>query len=262
MENRCGRPQVRVAGVVPGDALPGAAGAVESTAPARFKKVKVVKLGDALVAEHIEIVQCWYETWCRSARTYPEIEEAALKDHLPVQLRLIGEQLKDLDRAVSPQMLWQVVERLDPEARVIQHMPIEEVVQEYGLVVEVIRRWIQARGLNVSFEEYSYLFQTLFELTAESVRRYSTYQAERVKQDRAHYLAGLAHQMRTPLSTLSMQLQMLGRDKQLGSAKVEQLQRNVKHLIFLMNGVMRLERFKPEELPVAVSGAADRSSAG
>lgn len=206
--------------------------------------------GDALINDRNEITHRWYEAWRRSSHPHPDVGEAALKDHLPVQLEVISQGLRDLAAAQEPDKIWQVTERLDPEARVSQEIPIEEVVQEYGLLVEVVRSWIRERGLQVSFEEYSYFYHSVFELTAESVRRYAKYEAEQVKQDRSHYLAGLAHQMRTPLSTLSLQLQGLQRSGQLPGDALEPALRSTRRLTTLMEGVMRLERFKPEELPV------------
>lgn len=206
--------------------------------------------GNALVEDNDEIVHRWYEAWRGTSHPHPEVGEAALKDHLPVQLRVIGEGLRDLESAEHPERIWQITERLDPEARVSQDIPIEEVVQEYRLVVEVIRPWIRERGLRVSFEEYSYFYSALFELTAESVRRYAVYQAEQVARDRSHYLAGLAHQMRTPLSSLALQLQILQRSHEVAPELLEPALRGVRRLNFLIEGVMRLERFKPEELPV------------
>jgi two-component system sensor histidine kinase SenX3 len=109
---------------------------------------------------------------------------------------------------------------------------------------------VRERGLKVSFDEYSYFYQSVFELTAESVRRYAKYEAKQVTQQRSHYLAGLAHQMRTPLAALSLHLQNLQRSKDISADLLEPALRSARRLTFLLEGVMRLERFKPEELPV------------
>lgn len=207
-------------------------------------------LSQALIASHDEITQRWYDAWRHSEHPHPEIKEAALKDHLSPQLRLIGEQLRDLRQAEPPNQIWQVGERLDPEARVDQDIPIEEVVQEYALALDTISRWIRECELEPSFDELTYLHQALFELTAESVRRYQAHRHEQIRQERSKYLAGLTHQMRTPISTLIMQLQLLERQGQVTPSLIDQLQRNLKRLPFMVNSVMRLERFQPHELPV------------
>ncbi|WP_181919690.1 sensor histidine kinase KdpD [Alkalilimnicola ehrlichii] len=206
--------------------------------------------GDALIQDREEVTERWYTAWRCSPHPHLNVGEAALKDHLSVQLKVIGEGLCDLRDAEEPGEIWQVTERLDPEARVSQEIPIEEVVREYRIVVDVIRPWVRDRGLQVSFDEYSYFYQSIFELTAESVRRYTIYQAEKVARDRAYYLAGLAHQMRSPLSSLSLQLQMLQRSAKVPADLLGPSLRSVRRMTSLIESVMRLERFKPEELPV------------
>lgn len=129
-------------------------------------------LGDVLVRETNAIVQRWYEAWRRSPHPHPDVSEAALKDKLPLQLRVIGEQLQKLRAAENKDS-----HRLDPELRVEQDIPIEEVVQEYRIAVDAIREWIEQHDLDVSFQEFSYFYTALFELTAESVRRYAAHEA-------------------------------------------------------------------------------------
>lgn len=207
-------------------------------------------LGLALVEQHAYITQLWYDAWRQSATPHLEIGEAALKDHLSPQLLRIGEQMMDLGLADSPKENWKVSSRMDPEARVDQNMPIEEVVMEYSLALDVLRQWMKDQKLTPSFDEYTYLFQNIFELTSESVRRYQACRQEQVSQERSKYLAGLTHQMRTPISTLMMQMQILERQREVSPSLVNVCLRNLKRLSLMANTVMRLERFKPHELPV------------
>lgn len=207
--------------------------------------------GEELVRDHEDIVERWVEAWRRSARARPTLSGAALRDHLPLQLRLIGEQLVSLPDAEHPEAMWQIAERLEPELRVGQDVSIEEVVHEYGLVVEVVRDWIAERALPVSFDEYTYFYQALFALVAESVRRYASHQAEVVRKERSHYLAAVMHQLRTPLSVVSMAAQLLEDGERGRSAGIrDRLRRGVRRLEVLVNGVLRLERYRPEDLPV------------
>lgn len=200
-----------------------------------------------------EIVQRWHDAWREREKPHHDLSEAALKDALPQQLRVIADQLADLERATPPRELWRrVPERLDPEHRIAQEVGIEEVVQEYGLAVQVVRDWIEERDVEVSFEEYSYLYQALFELAAESVRRYAAREAELVTDARAEYLAGVMHQLRTPLSALALTIELLGADEPRPPSSVElaRLRRNARRITTLVEGVLRLERYRPRELPV------------
>lgn len=207
-------------------------------------------LAQALVDQHKDITQLWYEAWRESKIPHSEIGEAALKDHLSPQLLRIGEQMANLVSAETPEDNWKVFDRMDPEARVDQNIPIEEVVMEYSLALDVLRQWIKDQRLEPSFDEYTYLFQNIFELAAESVRRYQSFRQEQVNLERSRYLAGLTHQMRTPISTLMMQMQILERQREITPSFINMCQRNLKRLSMMVNTVMRLERFKPHEIPV------------
>lgn len=206
--------------------------------------------GSLILKNTDEIVERWYEAFRKLDKPHLDLSEKGVKNSLAVQLKVIGKELKDLENAENPKEMWMVTERLHPELRVSQDIQIEEVVQEYGLLVDVMRDLIQELKVNFSFEEYSYFYRTIFELIAESIKRYTSFQVEKVAKERSEYLAGLTHQMRTPLSALYSQIEILSEWGKIDDAALALLKRNAKRLLLLVNGVMRLERFKPEELPV------------
>lgn len=208
-------------------------------------------LGDALVESSNEIVDRWMERWRRSSHPHHGLSDAALRDLLATQLEIIGRQIRDLRGAERPEEMWQVTRRLDPEERVGQDVPIEEVVEEYGLAVDTVRDWIEDRDIAVPFEEYSYFYRAIFELTAEAVRRFAKHEAAIVREARARYLAGVMHQLRTPLMAVGMQAELLARRAGTDDEIVARLRRNVARIQHLVESVLRLERFSPSELPVA-----------
>jgi two-component system, OmpR family, sensor histidine kinase SenX3 len=212
----------------------------------------MASLGELLCNHADELVQRWYERWRRDGPASPDLMEAALKDHLSVQLRAIGEAMCEGGFSdVSPRELWDQQGRLDPEQRVRDEVPIEEVVREYAYVIEEVRTWIDERSEQVSVQEYSFFSIAIFELAAESARRYAVYQAEQVARERSEYVAGIAHQLRTPVSTLDLYVQQLDRGQGVPDTQsMERLRRTVRRLSRLVDGILRLERFKPDELPV------------
>lgn len=212
----------------------------------------MASLGELLCEHSDELAQRWYERWHREKPTVPTLSEAALKDHLPVQLRAIGETLlKAAAHQGSPRELWKQHDRLAPEQRVRDEVPIEEVVREYAFVIEVVRNWLAEKGEQVSLQDYSFFSVAIFELAAESARRYANYQAEQVGLERSEYVAGIAHQLRTPVSTLNLYVQQLERGHgTVDSRAIERLRRTVNRLSRLVDGILRLERFKPDEMPV------------
>ncbi|MCB0404733.1 MAG: HAMP domain-containing histidine kinase [Bdellovibrionales bacterium] len=208
-------------------------------------------MGKELVEHGDLIVQRWYEVWRTACDPQNELSERVLKNHLPKQLLFIGNELRKASNQEQTSEMWKLESRLEPEERVLQEIPIEELVHSYQVVVTTVRDWIEERGLAVKFDEFTYFYKAIFELTAESVRRYSKFQAERVRRERGDYLAAIAHQMRTPLSVLSGQTDLLESGfATLNPETVDRLRRSINRLLLLTNGVMRLERFEIDEIPV------------
>src|SRR5690242_6843639 len=118
----------------------------------------MASLGELLCTHTDEIVHRWYTRWLQEQPPSPKLSEAALKDHLGVQLRVIGEELlKENSSRGSPGKLWQKHGRLDPEQRVLDEVLIAEVVREYAFFIEEIRIWLDERGEEASFQDYSFL---------------------------------------------------------------------------------------------------------
>lgn len=212
----------------------------------------MASLGELLCHNTGKLVHRWYMRWLREGPASPELTEAALKDHLPIQLRVIGEELLEENSSREvPRELWRRPGRLDPEQRVLDEVLIEEVVREYAFVIEEVRLWLEEQGEQVSVQDYSYFSVAIFELTAESVRRYAKFRAERLSRERSEYVASIAHQLRTPVSTLNLSVQQLEQARGAPDPRtLERLRRTVGRLGRLVDGILRLERFKPEELPV------------
>jgi signal transduction histidine kinase len=209
--------------------------------------------GQLLLGDLDPLIERWYQRWRDEGPAHEDVSEAALKDLAPLQLRVIAEALRDGSyRLESPRTLWRNnEERLQPESRVPQGIPIEEIVQEYWLLVSTVRDWVEERGLVPKFAEYTYFYEAIFELVAESVRRYSAFQAEEVRRERAEYVAGIAHQMRGPVSVLATGLVALQIPHDPENERLlSTLRRNIHRLTAQVGAVMRLERYREEEVPV------------
>jgi len=223
-------------------------------------------LSDELICSAGDIARKCYEALMQSSHPPKDLDEDLLRNSLGAHLRFVGEQLKNLSSAEKTGEMWKLVERLDPEL-LVGHIPIEEVVQEYSTVLDVVRNWIEERNIDVPFLEYSYFYRALFELTAESVRRYSIEQANIIAAERAKYLASLAHQMRGPLSSLTVLLDQVKRaghsGYQINETVVEISDRSLKRVVALIENVLKLERFKPDEIAVQPQvGASGRGRRG
>ena len=103
-------------------------------------------LSNELINSTDTIVQRWYEAWRNSPHPHIDVSEQLLKNKLASQLRTIGEQIEKLTTAETPERMWKSPGLLDPELRVGQKIPIEAVVQEFSLAVDVVRNWIKERN--------------------------------------------------------------------------------------------------------------------
>jgi len=207
-------------------------------------------LGGLLVECAGELTTRWHEAVRTEALGTHGLSVDQLKDSLEKQLKIVGEAILGgaVERA-APWELWRDPSRLAPEDRVLQQVPIEELVAEYAQAVEVVRLYLAEKSLQVPFAEYAFFSSTMFYLAAEAARRYAVFAQERVTTERRLYVAGIAHQMRTPLAAIATQTQALQRSG-VSERWLAIIHRNVRRLILLVEGVLRLERFKASELPV------------
>lgn len=208
-------------------------------------------IADELIQNCDAIAQRWCQAWHETESLHQDLSEAAAKDKLALQLRIIGEQLKQQRYAKTPEETWHLAGPPSSEERVDQNALTDKVVQEYWLAVSTVREWVTEKDIDVDFGEYSYFYQTIYELVAESIRRYSAHCAEQTRRDRSHYLASVMHQLRTPLSALSLQVEVLNMPGQdIDRATVNRLQRNIRRISVLVDGILRLERFRPSEVVI------------
>ncbi|MBW3671668.1 MAG: HAMP domain-containing histidine kinase [Acidobacteria bacterium] len=207
------------------------------------------KFGKQLSEHSEEIIDRWYQEWKRSSHPHEDVSEELLRDSLAAQLRVIGEQLESSSPEL-PSEMWEIAERLHPEDRVEQSIPIEQEVLSYKILFSVVRDWIKERGIEVPFKEFGFFSEAIFELVAESMKRYSEYDAAKVREARSQYVAAVAHQMKTPITTLSMAVQLLSSNPAVETDVVDPMRRAIRRLKLLTSGLMRLERFQPGETPV------------
>ena len=206
-------------------------------------------LARLLLDQHQQIVERWVERWRATFRHQAHLDQAVLENSLSAQLRVIGEQLDDLSHAESADGMLALTDRLDPESRLREGFSIDEVVQEYGLVAEVVRQWAEDHGVVVAPQEHRYFARAIVELIAESVRRYNAYQTHLIRTARADYLAAVMHQLRTPLTALALQVDLMSRAAPGPTPELVKLRRNIRRMHVLVEGVLRLERFEPSEVP-------------
>lgn len=186
--------------------------------------------------------------WRVQVRALPaarNLDVPALNDHLPTLLAEIAVAL----RSRSEQTIAQVVQYGTPPAHGMQRVKdafdIEEVVAEYNILRDCIHNLAERNALRMQGSPFHVLNRVLDGAIGSAVRSFAAEKALEVRQRREDYLAFVAHDLRTPLSAISLAarvLQTLLTPDHSENAQVTQmwtaLKRNVQHLEGLVGKVI------------------------
>ena len=121
---------------------------------------------------------------------------------------------------------------------------IVEVVAEYNILRECIHDIADANKLTLQGRSFHIVNRVLDGAIGSAVKTYATQKALEVQRRREEYLSFVAHDLRTPLSAISLAASVLevkhaGEDPGSSSARmVKTLRRNVQHLGALVNKVL------------------------
>jgi two-component system, OmpR family, phosphate regulon sensor histidine kinase PhoR len=122
---------------------------------------------------------------------------------------------------------------------------IEEVVAEYNILRGCIHDLAERNGLQMQGRPFHVLNRVLDGAIGSAVQAFAVQKALEVRQRREEYLAFVAHDLRTPLSAISLSVRVLeiilSRDRSetlQGKQMWEALKRNVRHLEALVGKVI------------------------
>ena len=185
--------------------------------------------------------------WRQQVKELPaakDLDVPTLNDHLP---QLIDELAAAL-RVQSDETIPEALAESSPPAHGLQRIQdgfdIEEVVAEYNILRGCIHDLADTNGLNLQGKAFHILNRVLDGAIGLAVQTYSTQQAKEVQQRRDEYLAFVAHDLRTPLSAISLAtrvLEMRLPERGAGSDSVQMLKtllRNVAHLDRLVGKIL------------------------
>ena len=185
--------------------------------------------------------------WRQQVKELPaakDLDVPTLNDHLP---QLIDELAAAL-RVRSDETIPEALAGSSPPAHGLQRIQdgfdIEEVVAEYNILRGCIHDLADTNGLNLQGKAFHILNRVLDGAIGLAVQTYSTQQAKEVQQRRDEYLAFVAHDLRTPLSAISLAtrvLEMRLPERGAGADSVQMLKtlrRNVAHLDCLVGKIL------------------------
>lgn len=187
--------------------------------------------------------------WRAQVRELPAaagLDAPTLNDHIP---HLLAE-LADALRAGSDETIAEALLDASPPAHGLQRVKdafdIEEVVAEYNILRGCIHDLAERNGLSMQGRPFHVLNRVLDGAIGSAVQSFATQKALEVQRRREEYLAFVAHDLRTPLSAISLTSRvlelLLTRDRSATpetGEKFKTLKRNVQHLQDLIDKVLQ-----------------------
>jgi two-component system, OmpR family, phosphate regulon sensor histidine kinase PhoR len=192
---------------------------------------------DALLAE-----------WRAKVRSLPaarDLDAPTLNDHIP---DLLGELATAL-RIGSDETIAEALLDASPPAHGLQRVKdafeIEEVVAEYNILRGCIHDLAERNNLSMQGRPFHVLNRVLDEAIGAAVESFATQKALEVRHRREEYLAFVVHDLRTPLSAISLSARVLEMlltrnrtDDPQATQMLKALNRNVQHLEALVGKVI------------------------
>ena len=186
--------------------------------------------------------------WRVQVRELPaarNLDAPTLNDHIPDLLVELAAAL----RYKSDETIAHALLDSSPPAHGLQRVKddfdIEEVVAEYNILRGCIHDLGDRNGLNLQGRPFHILNRVLDAAIGSAVQSFATQKALEVQQRREEYLAFVAHDLRTPLSAISLSARVLemtlsrdGTDTPQSTKMLKALSRNVQYLEVLVHKVL------------------------
>jgi two-component system, OmpR family, phosphate regulon sensor histidine kinase PhoR len=201
------------------------------------------QLASLIREQRMDVLACWRKQVRElpSART---LDNPTLNDHMPGLLdELIAALLRNPDLTIPQALAGQ-----SPPAHGLQRIEdafdIEEVVAEYNILRGCIHDIAEEHQVSLQGAAFRTINRVFDQAIGLALETFSTRRAQDVQQRREEYLAFVAHDLRTPLSAISLAGRIL--EKSLAPSEVrpevgrllKSLRRNVSHLEKLVSKVL------------------------
>jgi two-component system phosphate regulon sensor histidine kinase PhoR len=185
--------------------------------------------------------------WRQQVRELPSaqhLDVPTLNDHVPQLIDELAAALKARSDETIPEALSEASPPAHGLQRVQDGFDIEEVVAEYNILRGCIHDLAQANGLALQGEPFRILNRVLDGAIGLAVKTFAAERALEVRSRREEYLSFVAHDLRTPLSAISLAtsvLELAVPARSAGAAHAQMfktLRRNVQHLDALVGKVI------------------------
>ncbi len=186
-------------------------------------------------------------SWRQQVRELPSarsLDVPTLNDHMPGLLDELITALQTHAQQTIPEAFSRSAAPAHGLQRVQDGFDIEEVVAEYNILRGCIHDLADGNGLSLQGTPFHILNRVFDQAIGLALQTYATQRALEVRGRREDYLAFVAHDLRTPLSAISLAGKVLERVLPASSANADTarmlkaLRRNVQHLEKLVDKVL------------------------
>ena len=185
--------------------------------------------------------------WRQQVKELPsarKLDVPTLNDHIPDLINELATELQTKSNETIPEALHTGSPPIHGLQRMQDGFDIEEVVAEYNILRGCIHDLAAENGLTLQGKPFRILNRVLDGAIGIAVKTFADAAALEVQHRREDYLAFLAHDLRTPLSAISMTTNVLERilpAPDIGATPTQlfkTLHRNVQHLSELVGKVI------------------------
>ena len=201
------------------------------------------KLAVLIVAQRDAILARWRKQ-VRELPSARQLDVPSLNDHMPVLLGELAAAFQLKSEQTIPEVLSDKSAPAHGLQRALEDFDIQEVVAEYNILRGCIHDLADDNGLILQGEPFHILNRVFDHAIGLALQTYATAKAIEVQRRREEYLAFVAHDLRTPLSAISMagrvlELTIPQQSANADSARMfKALRRNVQHLEKLVAKVL------------------------
>jgi signal transduction histidine kinase len=214
----------------------------------------------AILRRRDDIGQQWLERITRTVQR-ADVTPTELRDSMPEYLTRLAEGLQRADTAqAGGTSSWRNVAREHAETRVRLGFDIDQLVQEFIVLREVIFEILQQEGVLVDVEQAASVAELVEGAIAAAVKSYVESRDFELRRQSAEHIGFVTHELRNPLTTAMLGATQLRRTLEL-SAEQERMfdivERNQRRLADLIDSVLIIERDthalrpKPERVALA-----------
>jgi two-component system phosphate regulon sensor histidine kinase PhoR len=205
---------------------------------------RLEKLAGLIEREREALLVQWRQQVCRLPCAQG-LDAPTLDDHVPELLDELAAAFRHVSDETIPESVLQGTPPAHGRQRLQDGFDIVEVVAEYNILRGVLHDFAERNQVGLRGRAFHIVNRMFDDAIGVAVQTFATQQALDVQRRREEYLAFVAHDLRTPLSAISLAAQTLtrglvGRNADPEIARMlKTLQRNGRRLEELVDGVLK-----------------------